>query len=58
MRTLLDYLIYVCAFSVIGVGALGAWDAVSQQPHGLTGGVSDAAVEATSVLPQPFPGRS
>ncbi len=58
MRAFLDYLIYVCAFSVIGVGALGAWDAVSQQPHGLTGGVIDAAAEATSVLPQPFPGRS
>ncbi|NLO06815.1 MAG: LCP family protein [candidate division WS1 bacterium] len=32
MRTLIDYLIYVCAFSIIGVGALGAWDAVSEQP--------------------------
>ncbi|MGC9317093.1 MAG: LCP family protein [Armatimonadota bacterium] len=59
MRAFLDYLIYVCAFCVIGVGALGAWDAVSHQPSALlAGGGGDAVEDATSVLPEPFPGRT
>ncbi|MEA3400091.1 MAG: LCP family protein [Armatimonadota bacterium] len=59
MRAFLDYLIYVCAFCVIGVGALGAWDAVSHQPPVLlTGGAGEAVEDATSVLPEPFPGRN
>lgn len=57
MRALLDYLIYVCAFSVIGVGALGAWDALSNQSSAITGSMLEAAAQSTSVWPEPFPGR-
>ncbi len=55
MRTLVDYLIYVCAFCVIGVGGLGAWDAVARQPAGLGRG-SDLPGDAAGVLPEPFAG--
>lgn len=58
MRAFLDYLIYVCAFCVIGVGALGAWDAIAHQPAALGTGVGGALAEGTTVLPEPFPGRS
>lgn len=58
MRAFLDYLIYVCAFLVIGVGALGAWDAIANQPLPLGTNVSNALTENTSVLPEPFPGRN
>lgn len=55
MRAFLDYLIYVCAFCVIGVGALGAWDAIAHQPA--AAGVGNAIAESTAVLPEPFAGR-
>lgn len=58
MRALLDYLIYVSAFCVIGVGALGAWDAVSHEPPVVAKDLLNAAAAATAVLPEPFPGRS
>lgn len=56
MRVLIDYLIYVCAFCVIGVGALGAWDAVSEQPRMLVtdDGNDDRGI---SVMPEPEIGR-
>ena len=57
MRAMVDYLIYVCAFSVIGVGALGAWDALSHQSSAISPSMIDAAAQSASVLPEPFPGR-
>lgn len=57
MRALLDYLLYVCAFCVIGVGALGAWDALTNQPSSLTPDTAQTARENLTVLPEPFPGR-
>lgn len=59
MRTFVDYLIYVCAFCVIGVGAVGAWDAVTHEPStAIIGGSGEQAQQSTSVWPEPFPGRS
>lgn len=56
MRAFLDYLIYVCAFCVVGVGALGAWDAVSEQPRAmLPANLSDGP--DTGILPEPDIGR-
>ncbi|MFW5866866.1 MAG: LCP family protein [Armatimonadota bacterium] len=54
MRAFLDYLIYVCAFCVIGVGALGAWDAVSEQPRVLVidSSESDPAVPEVKLSKQ------
>ncbi len=51
-------MIYVCAFCVIGVGALGAWDAVSEQPRMLLergsddGGEGDDGVGTDIDLPR------
>ncbi|HCA48671.1 MAG TPA: hypothetical protein DEP45_15360 [Armatimonadetes bacterium] len=55
MRSFLDYLIYMCAFCVIGVGALGAWEAVSEQPRALIspGGEGDPR----AVIPSPNIGK-
>lgn len=54
MRALLDYLIYVCAFSVIGLGALGAWDAVSDQPHRVALQAGQEAGGGIDLTPPPF----
>lgn len=55
MKTALDYLIYVCAFCIIAVGAIGSYDAVTSPVEaGLT---SDRAPGTFNVLPEPFPGR-
>ncbi len=54
MRSFLDYLIYVCAFCVIGVGAIGTWDAVSEQPRAIITGTDDGA---TTVVPTPRIGK-
>lgn len=55
MRAFLDYLIYVCAFCVIGVGALGAWDAISEQPRAIISRSGDAP--GPDVVPRPNIGR-
>ena len=54
MRSLLDYLIYVCAFCVIGVGAIGTWDAVSEQPRVIISGSDDGVA---NVAPDPRIGK-
>ena len=55
MRAFLDYLIYVCTFCVIGIGALGAWDAISEQPRAIISRSGDAP--GTDVVPRPNIGR-
>ncbi|MGI5817484.1 MAG: LCP family protein [Armatimonadota bacterium] len=55
MRAFVDYLIYVFAFCVVGVGALGAWDAVSEQPRVIIS--ADAGERAAETLPEPNLGR-
>jgi LCP family protein required for cell wall assembly len=57
MRTALDYLIYVCAFCIIGAGAVGAWDAVTV-PGQVATSTSGETAGAFDILPTPFPGRS
>lgn len=54
MRALLDYLIYVCAFSVIGLGALGVWDAVSDQPRAAILAGADEPGGGMDLTPPPF----
>lgn len=57
MRTALDYLIYVCAFCVIGAGAVGAWDAVTV-PGQVATSASGETAGPFDIRPTPFPGRS
>ncbi len=57
MRTLIDYLIYVCAFSVIGLGALGAWDAVSEEPRAAMFGGNEEPGGSIDLAPPPFNNR-
>ena len=52
MKAFLDYLIYVCAFCVVGVGALGAWDAVSEQPHSVIRPIIDGGGPGDGALPE------
>ena len=54
MRAFLDYLIYVCAFCVVGVGALGAWDAVSEQPRSI---IDSSIGQSEEEPPEPNIGR-
>lgn len=57
MRTALDYFIYVCAFCIIGVGAIGSYDAVTTPVEaGLA--AAGQAPATFNVLPEPFPGRN
>jgi len=56
MRSAIDYFIYVCAFCIIGVGAMGAYDAVSMPVEVGMGGIGQAP-DSFDVLPEPFPGR-
>ncbi len=55
MRTFLDYMIYLCAFAVIGIGGLGAYDAIVA-PGEASQGV-DAGPGPMQLLPTPFPGK-
>lgn len=59
MRTSLDYLIYVCAFAVIGIGCLGAYDAITY-PAPADVAPDDGTERAPGplqVLPPPFPDK-
>jgi LCP family protein required for cell wall assembly len=53
MKAFLDYLIYVCAFCVVGVGALGAWDAVSEQPRALIDRSDGGGDSREGIAPEP-----
>jgi LCP family protein required for cell wall assembly len=59
MRASLDYLIYVCAFAVIGIGCLGAYDAITY-PAPADVAPDDGTERAPGplqVLPPPFPDK-
>lgn len=59
MRAFLDYMIYFCAFAVIGIGCLGAYDAISY-PVTASPGTEEAGAEAPGplqMLPRPFPDK-
>ena len=55
MRTFLDYMIYLCAFAVIGIGGLGAYDAIVTPDDASQG--ADVGPKPMQLLPTPFPGK-
>ncbi len=57
MRSVVDYLIYACAFCIIGAGAVGAYDAVTM-PAQVTLSDTGETAGPFDVMPTPFPGRS
>ncbi|MCD6361851.1 MAG: LCP family protein [Armatimonadetes bacterium] len=57
MRTFVDYLIYICALSIVGLGAIGAWDCVTAPVEAGHAGVTNTPA-TFAVLPTPFPGRT
>jgi LCP family protein required for cell wall assembly len=59
VRAFLDYMLYFCAFAVIGIGCLGAYDAISY-PVTAAPGLEEGGAEAPGplqMLPRPFPDK-